>query len=101
MFTEDSPQLAADRAALARLVAAGQLLRGYAPRVLDVLEVSIDGDRATLQITDEFADYETVSAADVRGAALTGNPGRGPATVWMTLERTDRGWRIHTAQRLG
>lgn len=100
VFTEDSPQLVADTIELARLADAGQVLRGFAPRVLAVLEVAVDGEDATLQITDEFGDYETVPAVDARAAALADHPGRGPAAVAMTLVLGDDGWRIHTAHRL-
>ena len=100
VFTADSPQLVADTTELTRLADAGQVLRGFAPRIVDILEISVDGDHASLQITDEFASYETVPAADTQAGALANNPGRGPATVSMTLIRGDDGWRIHTAQRL-
>lgn len=100
VFTADSPQLAVDVTEVNRLVAAGQVLRGFAPNVLEVLDVSVERDRANVQITDEFGDYETVPAANPQAAALAGNPGRGPATVAMTLVRSEDGWRIYTAQRL-
>lgn len=100
VFTADSPQLAADAAEVSRLVAAGQVLRGFAPSVLEILDVSVGGDLARLQITDEFGAYETVPAGNPQAAALAGNPGRGPATVAMTLVRTGDGWRIEIAQRL-
>jgi len=99
VFSPDSAQLIVDTTELRRLVQAGQVLRGFTPRVLEVLEVSVEGDRAQLQITDEFANYETVPAADTRAAALASNPGRGPAQVAMTLIRTPDGWRIQVAQR--
>lgn len=101
VFSADSPQLIADTTELTRLETAGQVLRGFAPRVVEVLEAVVVGDRARLRITDEFAGYETVPAEDVRGAALTANPGRGPTTVSMTLVLTEEGWRIDTAHRLG
>ncbi|MEJ7771073.1 MAG: protein kinase [Geodermatophilaceae bacterium] len=100
VFTADSPQLAADTTELFRLTDAGQVLRGFTPRVLEVLEVSVDDDLATLQITDEFGDYETVPAVDTRAAALASHAGRAPAVVAMTLIRSEGGWRIHTAQRV-
>ena len=101
VFTADSPQLLTDTTELSRLVEAGQVLRGFSPRVLEVLEVAVDGAHATVQITDEFAEYETVRAVDTRAEALATHPGRGPAQVSMTLVLGEDGWRIHTAQRLG
>jgi len=100
VFTADSPQLVADATELTRLVNAGQVLRGFDPHVREVIEASVDDDRASLRLTDEFGDYETVPATDVEGSALADNPGRGPTTVSMTLVLTENGWRIHTAQRL-
>ncbi len=100
VFTSDSPQLVTDRLELDRLSEAGVLLRGFAPEVLGVHDVSVSGDVATLQITDAFEPYETVLAADIHAAPLGEHPGRGSAMVVMTLVRTDDGWRIQTAARL-
>jgi len=100
VFTSDSPLLVADSAELAELAEAGEVLRDFAPRVLGVLDVSVVGDHAALQITDEFGDYETVPALDTRAGPLTEHPGRGPAPVAMTLVLTEQGWRIQTAERL-
>ncbi len=101
VFSADSPQLAADLAELTRLTEAGQVLRGFAPRVLEILDVSVQGVHATVRLTDEFGGYETVPALDTRAEALAIHSGRGPATVDMTLVLSEGGWRIHTAQRLG
>lgn len=100
VFAADSPQLVTDTAEVERLVAAGQVLRGFAPRVLGVLDIALGEDRATLRITDTLPDYETVPMGDVGAPALASTPGRGPATVSMILVRTEDGWRIHTAARL-
>lgn len=100
VFTADSPQLLADTSELDRLVEAGQVLRGFAPHVLEVLDAVVDGHDASLQITDEFASYETVPAADTGAAALADHAGRAPAPVAMTLVLTEQGWRISSAARL-
>lgn len=101
VFTADSPQLVADTAELTRLAQAGQVLRGFAPRVLEVSEVSVlNTGYASLQIIDEFGGYETVPALDSRAAALADHAGRGPTAVAMTMTLTEDGWRIQTAQRL-
>ena len=100
VFTEDSPQLVADTAELARLAQAGQVLRGFAPRVLEVSEMVVDDARASLQITDEFGGYETVPALDTGAAALARHSGRGPTAVAMAMTLTEDGWRIQSAQRL-
>lgn len=100
VFTPDSPQLVADSAELARLITAGQLLRGFAPRVVEIVAAEIAADRASVQLTDEFGDYETVPVDNPSADALASHPGRGPAAVAMTLVLTEQGWRIHSAQRL-
>lgn len=99
VFTPASPQLALDRSEVMRLVAAGQLLRGFAPQVVDVHAFSMNGDQASLEVTDTFADYQIVPASDSTAAPLGAHPGRGPAAVTMTMLLTDKGWRIHTARR--
>jgi len=101
VFTADSPQLGDDSAELNRLVEAGQVLRGFAPRVLEVTEVTVlDAGQVALQVTDEFDGYETVPALDTGAAALATHAGRAPATVAMTLVLAEQGWRIQSAQRL-
>lgn len=101
VFTVDSPQMAADATELTRLLDAGQVLRGFAPHVLEVHEAVVDGAQASLRITDEFPAYETVPATDTGATALAEHAGRGPVPVAMTLVLTEQGWRIATATRLG
>jgi len=101
VFTEDSPRLVADSVELARLAEAGQVLRGFAPRVLEVSEVGVvEGEHASLQITDEFGAHQTVPAIDTGAPALADHSGRGPTAVAITLLLTEDGWRIQDAQRL-
>lgn len=100
VFTADGPGLIADSTELIRLADAGQVLRGFAPQVLEVSQATVDGSRAILQIIDEFAGYETVPALDTGAVALAEHPGRGPAPVAMMMMLTEDGWRIHTAQRV-
>lgn len=99
VFSAESPLLLADRRELTRLVSAGEVLRGFAPEVLETLHVQIEDDRAVLQITDAFADYQSVPAIDIHGPAVAEHPGRGPTSVSMTLVLTEPGWRIQSAQR--
>ncbi len=101
VFTAESPLLLADRRELTRLVSAGEVFRGFAPEVLETLDAQIEDDRAVLQITDAFADYQSVPAIDIDGPAVAEHPGRGPTSVSMTLVLTEPGWRIQSAQRLG
>lgn len=101
VYAVDSPQMVADTAELTRLAQAGQVLRGFAPRVLEVSEVRVvDQEHAALQITDEFGGYETVPALDTGAAALANHAGRGPVAVAMTVVLTEGGWRIQAAHRL-
>ncbi|MDQ3735481.1 MAG: serine/threonine protein kinase [Actinomycetota bacterium] len=101
VFTPDSPQLVTDSTEVTRLVQAGEVLRDFNPQVLEVLDISVVGEHATLQITDEFSDYQTVQAADFDAPPLAEHPGRGPARVELTLVLTMQGWRLHTALLLG
>lgn len=100
VFSPDSRQLVTDVTAVTRLVEAGEVLRGFSPQVLAVQAAAVDGDHATLQITDEFSGYQSVPAADAGAPPLADHSGRGPAVVAMTMVLTDDGWRIQTAERL-
>jgi eukaryotic-like serine/threonine-protein kinase len=82
------------------LAAAGEELRGFAPAVVRVTTATVAGDRAEVELVDAWPDYAVVPAGEPGGAGVrTG--GRPPAPVRMVLVRTDTGWRIDGAQRLG
>jgi hypothetical protein len=100
VYTPGSAQLAADRAHARTLADAGEMLRGFAPEVLEVTAAGESGGRAEVELVDRWADYEVVRAAEPEGPAARTVPGRSEAGVQMVLVRTDEGWRIESARRL-
>ncbi|WP_448623971.1 protein kinase domain-containing protein [Geodermatophilus sp. URMC 64] len=100
VYTEDSAQRAADVAFVEELAAAGQVLRGFAPSVLRVTAVTLDGDRAEVELVDAWPGYDVVPAGTADGPAVRSAPGRPEAPVRMVLRRTDDGWRIEHAERV-
>jgi hypothetical protein len=93
VYTGDSPLLAADADQVSRLVAAGQILTGFAPEVLGVGDVTPVPGGARLVLTDRVPDYLAVTAGSAQPV-----PGRAERTVVMTLLRTPTGWRIDAAE---
>lgn len=100
-YPPESRQRAADEAHIRAMVAAGEVLRGFAPAVVEVTSAGVDGDRARLDLVDRWPDYEVVGSRAVEGPALRTVPGRSDTAVRMVLLRTPDGWRIESAQRLG
>jgi hypothetical protein len=100
VYTPGSAQLAADQAHARTLADAGEMLRGFAPEVLEVTAAGESGGRAEVELVDRWADYEVVRAAEPEGPAARTVPGRSEAGVQMVLVRTDEGWRIESARRL-
>ena len=96
-----SPQRAADEAHVRAMAAAGETLRGFAPAVVEVTEVDVDGDRARLDLVDRWPDYEVVGRARRTGRRSAPCPGAPTTAVRMVLVRTPDGWRIESAERLG
>ena len=102
VYAADSALLAPDRDTVSALAAAGEMLRGFAPEVVDAAVV--DGTpatgRVTLRVVDRWPAYEVVPAADPGGPALRPVGERGEAEVRMTLVATAEGWRIASAERV-
>lgn len=98
VWTDGSPQRAADEAHARSLAAAGERLRGFAPTVADVAVVSRTPDLVELRLSDGWAGYEVV-AAD--GTRVRTEPPRPVTPVRAVLTRTTAGWRLESAQRLG
>jgi eukaryotic-like serine/threonine-protein kinase len=96
-----SALLAADTGLARELVAAGEVLRGFTPRVAEVTAAERVGDRVTLDLVDSWPGYEVVSAADPDGAALRTGSGRPEADVRMVLLRSGDRWLIESAERTG
>ncbi|MET0765504.1 MAG: serine/threonine-protein kinase [Blastococcus sp.] len=101
VYTPGSALRAADEEHARSLAEAGEVLRGFAPAVIDVTTVHQDGDRVTLELVDRWPDYEVVAAEAPEGAALRTVPGRPDAGVRLVLTRTPDGWLIDAAERLG
>jgi hypothetical protein len=90
VYAPTSPLLPTDRAAIARLRAAGQTAKRVRHTVRKSTTTSYDGERAVLRVVDALSSYDVMSAGRVvqRGAP------RGDATFVVTLVRTARGWRL-------
>jgi hypothetical protein len=98
VYTAGSPHRAADEAHVRALADAGERLRGFAPAVVEVTGASVNGDRAVVDLTDRWPEYEVVADG---GPALRTAPGRPATAVHMVLLRTPDGWRIDSAERRG
>jgi hypothetical protein len=101
VYTPGSSQRAADEEHSRSLAEAGEVLRGFAPAVVEVTAVHQDGDRVTLDLVDRWPDYEVVPAATPEGPALRTVTGRPDAAARLVLTRTSDGWRIDVAERRG
>jgi serine/threonine protein kinase len=98
----DSPLLAADRAYLASLTAAGEVLRGFRPTVTEVTataEPDADG-QVRVRLLDGWPDYAVVPADAPDGPALRTEAGRDRTPVAMVLVPGPDGWLIGSAGRL-
>jgi hypothetical protein len=102
VYAAGSPLLAADRAYLEALGAAGEVLRGFAPSVSGVTVTAGPADDGTVQLrlVDSRPDCAVVSASAPDGPPLRTEPGRGEVAVAMVLVPGPDGWRIGTAGRL-
>jgi hypothetical protein len=102
VYAADSALLAPDRDTVSALAAAGEMLRGFAPEVVDaaVVDGTPAAGRVTLRVVDRWPAYEVVPAADPGGPALRPVGERGEAEVRMTLVATAEGWRIASAERV-
>jgi hypothetical protein len=98
VYTPGSLHRAADEAHVRALADAGEALRGFAPAVVGVSGATVTGDEAVVDLTDRWPEYEVV-AND--GSSLRTVPGRPATAVRMVLFRTEKGWRIDSAERLG
>lgn len=101
VYPLESAQRAADQAHMRAMTAAGEALRGFAPAVVEVTGVSVDGDLARLDLVDRWPDYEVVGSGSAAGPDVRTVPGRPDTAVRMVLLRTADGWRIVGAERLG
>jgi hypothetical protein len=100
VYAPGGPAAQPDAAQVGSLSAAGEVLRGFAPTVVEVTAFAVDGDRAEVDLVDRWPDYAVVAAGDPHGAPLRSVAGRGNATVRLVVVRTAAGWRIESGQRL-
>jgi hypothetical protein len=99
VYVGGSALLASDVGFVTELAEAGEVLRGFAPRVERVTAARADGDRAQLDLVDGWDPYEVAALASPDGPALRTGPGRAAGVVHMVLVRTGDGWRIESAER--
>ena len=96
VYTESSPQAAADRDEIDRLRLAGLRIDDFVPEVLSVVSARGSAPAVTVVVQDSYGPYTVVdSAQGVRSYA-----GRAATQVRLALRLTDAGWRIESAVRL-
>lgn len=91
VYAPGSPALAADAAAVRRLLDAGQRAAVVRHTVRSVGELARSDTSARLHVVDVLAPYE-VLAAD--GSVVRREPGRGERSFTVELARTAAGWRL-------
>jgi hypothetical protein len=91
VYAPGSPLLPADRAAIARLRAAGQLARGVRHALHTVVVRSYAGGAARLRTVDVLAAYEVV---DPSGRVVQQAPARAARAFVVDVVRTAAGWRL-------
>ena len=105
VYVTGASLLARDADQLAAMAAAGQVLRDFTPRVVEVLEVVPRGSgEVELLLVDSVPGYRVEGpppTADGTAGAAAVLPGRGAAQVRMVLQQVDGGWRIADAALVG
>lgn len=91
VYAPGSPLLAADRAALRRLVAARLTANGVRHEIRRVELSAYDGRSVVLRMADVLAAYDVVDAA---GRVVHRTAPRAQAWFLVTLVRTAQGWRL-------
>jgi hypothetical protein len=100
VYAPGSPQLDVDRTQVRALAQAREMLRGFAPTVVEVNRASTGGDRVELRLVDRWARYDVVPVGRGSAMPLRTGPARPPADVRMVLLHTAAGWRIAEVGRL-
>ncbi|WP_299955507.1 serine/threonine-protein kinase [uncultured Modestobacter sp.] len=103
VYAADAALLARDTEQLTALAAAGQVVREFAPLVVEVRDVQWqEPGQVRLLLVDVMPDYrvQTRTPAGEVGDPVT-VPGRGEAEVEMVLDRGPDGWRIADASLVG
>jgi hypothetical protein len=96
VYTDRSPALDRDRAALARLARAGLRTEGLRLDAVEVVETSRQADRVLLRVADVLGGYRLV---DPSGAVVDTHPGRGRTWWTVTLVRAGGRWKVYDVAR--
>jgi hypothetical protein len=91
VYATGSPLLAADRRAVAALVAADRRARGVRHAFRRAVVTSADDRTVVLRVVDVLAAYEVVDAS---GRVVTRTAPRAEAAFVVRLVRTPSGWRL-------
>lgn len=91
VYAAGSPLLAADRAAMSRLTAAGQRAQGVRHRIRSVATMRQNDRAAVLRVVDELVGYVVVDAA---GRVVQRTAPRSAASFVVRMVRTGAGWRL-------
>ncbi|MDT7549421.1 MAG: eukaryotic-like serine/threonine-protein kinase [Actinomycetota bacterium] len=91
IYAPTSRLLAADKAAIAGLRAAGQSARGVRHTVRSITTTSYDGRSVVLRVVDVLAPYDVV---DRTGKVVQRTAPRGEKAFSVSLVRTAQGWRL-------
>ncbi|MDX6199601.1 MAG: eukaryotic-like serine/threonine-protein kinase [Actinomycetota bacterium] len=93
VYAPGSPLLSADRAAMARLAAAGQRARGVRHTIRSLAVSAHDSHVAVLRVVDELAAYQVVDGA---GRVVSRAAPRTQAAFAVRLVSTPAGWRLQS-----
>ncbi|WP_138734511.1 serine/threonine-protein kinase, partial [Modestobacter excelsi] len=98
VYVPGSALLDRDTTALLALRDQGQELRGFAPEVRRLVQVSAGADgRVEVRLVDELPGYRVEPTGD-EGPVAADVPARGAAEVRLVLQQTAAGWRISDAR---
>lgn len=95
VYAPGSPQLRADAETIAALESQQRVVQGFAPTVLEVYDVQVDGDAATVRLRDEIGPFVIVDATGTEMPV----EGRKAEMTTLTMRQIDGTWLIDTAHR--
>ncbi|WP_158716196.1 nuclear transport factor 2 family protein [Blastococcus sp. Marseille-P5729] len=95
VYTPGSAQLRADAETIAALESQEREVRGFAPAIVEVYDVQVDADTATVLLRDEIAPFVIVDATGTEMPV----EGRAAAMTTLTMRQVDGAWLIDTAHR--
>lgn len=95
VYTPGSAQLRADAETIAALESQQREVRGFAPAIVEVYDVQVDADTATVLLRDEIAPFVIVDATGTEMPV----EGRAAVMTTLTMRQVDGAWLIDTAHR--